>query len=145
MNKKSLFRTFLSIFSTNIFVIVLVVAGGIILPRLLSPSALGKLNSLTALAAIIYSFTFLGMRSSLLLHLGKNTFEKQKIIPALGYIFILSSILSTLSLLFFFIFLSADRFTLSVILLVCLINPVEFLVSYLQGYHLASGKIGNYN
>lgn len=145
MNKRSLFRTFLSIFSTNIFVIVLVVAGGIILPRLLSPNALGKLNALTALAAIVYSFTFLGMRSSLLLHLGKNTFEKQKIISALGWIYMLSVILSTLALLFFFFFLSADRFSLAVILLVCLINPVEFLVSYLQGSLLASGKIGYYN
>ncbi|HER07990.1 MAG TPA: hypothetical protein ENO20_03680 [Bacteroides sp.] len=145
MNNRPVFRTILSIFSTNIFVIVLVAAGGIILPRLLNPHALGRLNSLTALAAIIYSFTFLGMRSSLLIHLGKHQFEPEKILRALAYIYVLSVILSTLSLLFFFIFLSADRFSCSLVLLVCLINPFEFLISYLQGYQLALGKIGIYN
>lgn len=145
MSKKSVFSSIFSIFSTNIFVMALVVAAGIILPRLLNPQALGRLNSLTALAAIVYSFAFLGMRSSLVMHLGKKKFEEQHIVNATGYIFLLSSILSTLAILFFFFFLSKDQFPLIIVLLVCLINPFEFLISYMQGYNLAMSRYGNFN
>lgn len=123
----------------------LVVASGIILPRLLNPQALGRLNSLTALAAIVYSFAFLGMRSSLVMHLGKKKFEEQEIVSATGYIFILSSILSTLAILFFFFFLSKDQFPMLIVLLVCLMNPFEFLISYMQGYNLALSRYGSFN
>ena len=145
MKNNSVFSNILSIFSTNIFIIGLVVISGIILPRLLNPNALGRLNSFTALAAIVYSFTFLGMRSSLIMHLGKRKFESAQILSALGYIFLLSIILSTLALIIFFFFLSNDHYPLSIILLVCLMNPFEFIVSYMQGYNLARGKIGNFN
>lgn len=124
---------------------LLVAAAGIILPRLLSPQALGRLNSLTALAAIVYSFAFLGMRSSLVMHLGKKKFEEQQILSATAYIFILSSLLSTLGILFFFFFLSRDEFPVLIVLLVCLINPFEFLISYMQGHNLALGRYGNFN
>ena len=124
---------------------VLVAAAGIILPRLLTPQALGRLNSLTALAAIVYSFAFLGMRSSLVMHLGKKKFEERQILSATAYIFILSSILSTLAILFFFFFLSKDEFPLLIVLLVCLINPFEFLISYMQGHNLALARYGNFN
>lgn len=123
----------------------LVVITGIILPRLLNPSALGKLNSLIALAAIVYSFAFLGMRSSLVMHLGKNKFEERQIISAIAYIFLLSTLLSTLALLIFFFLLSNDQFPLLIVLLVCLINPFEFLISYMQGYNLALSKFGDFN
>jgi O-antigen/teichoic acid export membrane protein len=145
LSKKNIFSSILSIFSTNIFIMVLVAASGIILPRLLNPQALGRLNSLTALAAIVYSFAFLGMRSSLVMHLGKKKFHEQQILSATAYIFILSSILSTLAVLFFFFFLSKDEFPLLMILLVCLINPFEFLISYMQGHNLALGRYGNFN
>ncbi len=123
----------------------LVLVSGIILPRLLNPEALGRLNSLTALAAIIYSFAFLGMRSSLVMHLGKNKFEQNQILSATVYIYILSIILSTLALLIFFFFLSNDQFPLLFVLLVCLINPFEFIISYMQGYNLAMSRYGNFN
>ncbi len=145
MRKKSIFNNVLSIFSTNIFIIGVVVISGIILPRLLNPNSLGKLNSLIALAAIVYSFTFLGMRSSLIMHLGKNKYEQQEIITSLGYIFLFSVLLSTLTLIFFFFFLSTDHFSFLIILLVCLINPFEFIIAYMQGYNLAKGKIGRFN
>ena len=118
---------------------------GIILPRLLNPSALGRLNSLIALAAIVYSFAFLGMRSSLVMHLGKKKFEEHQILSALVYIFLLSIIISTLALLTFFFFLSNDTFPVFIILLVCLINPFEFIISYMQGYNLAMSRFGNFN
>lgn len=123
----------------------LVLISGIILPRLLNPSALGRLNSLIALAAIVYSFAFLGMRSSLVMHIGKKKFEEQQILSAISYIFILSSILSTLALLVFFFFLSNDQFPLFFVILVCLINPFEFIISYMQGYNLAMSRYGNFN
>ena len=145
MKKRSVFGAILSIFSTNIFIIGLVVISGIILPRLLNPNALGRLNSFTALAAIVYSFTFLGMRSSLVMHLGKKKFKAEQILSALGYIFLLSIMLSTLALILFFFFLSTDHYSFTIILLVCLMNPFEFIVSYMQGYNLAKGRIGNFN
>lgn len=145
MKKDSIFSTIFSIFSTNIFVIGLVVIAGIILPRLLSPTLLGELNSLTALAAIIYSFTFLGMRSSMIMHLGKKNMSEDKILLALQYIFLLSTLLSTSALIIFFFFVSDDQFTFTIILLVCLLNPFEFILSYMQGYNLAKGKIGKFN
>ena len=145
MSKKSIFTSIFSIFSTNIFIIVLVLISGIILPRLLNPGALGRLNSLIALAAIVYSFAFLGMRSSLVMHLGKKKFEEQQIISALVYIFLLSIIISTLALLSFFFFLSKDHFPIIIILLVCLINPFEFIISYMQGYNLSMSRFGNFN
>jgi len=123
----------------------LVVISGIILPRLLNPSALGRLNSLIALAAIVYSFAFLGMRSSLVMHLGKKKFEEQQIISAIAYIFLLSTLLSTLALMIFFFFLSNDHFPLLIVLLVCFINPFEFMISYMQGYNLALGRFGEFN
>jgi O-antigen/teichoic acid export membrane protein len=85
------------------------------------------------------------MRSSLIMHLGKKKFEKRQILNATVYIFFLSSILSTLAILFFFFFLSNDRFPTLIVLLVCLINPFEFLISYMQGYNLARGRYGNFN
>jgi O-antigen/teichoic acid export membrane protein len=145
LSKKNIFSSIFSIFSTNIFIMVMVAAAGIILPRLLTVQALGRLNSLTALATIVYSFAFLGMRSSLVMHLGKQKFEEEQILRATAYIFILSSILSTLAILFFFFFLSTDEFPLFIVLLVCLINPFEFLISYMQGHNLALGRYGNFN
>jgi O-antigen/teichoic acid export membrane protein len=123
----------------------LVVISGIILPRLLNPSALGRLNSLIALAAIVYSIAFLGMRSSLVMHLGKKKFEEHQIISAVAYIFLLSTLLSTLALLIFFFFLSNDQFPLLIVLLVCFLNPFEFMLSYMQGYNLALGRFGEFN
>lgn len=145
MSKKTIFNNIISIFSTNVFILGLVVISGIILPRLLNPNALGRINSLIALTAIIYSFTFLGMRSSLLMHLGQKKFEQQQILSALGYIFLISTILSTLAILLFFFILSTDQYTFIIILLVCLINPFEFIISYMQGYNLAMGRFGNFN
>lgn len=123
----------------------LVMISGIILPRLLNPNALGRLNSLIALAAIVYSFAFLGMRSSLVMHIGKKKFEQHQIFSAITYIFLLSTLISTLALLFFFFFLSMDQFPLLIIILVCLINPFEFMISYMQGYNLAMSRFGNFN
>lgn len=123
----------------------LVVISGIILPRLLNPNSLGRLNSLIALAAIVYSITFLGMRSSLVMHLGKKKYEEHQIFAALGYIFLLSTILSTLAILFFFFFLSKDQFSVLIVLLVLLINPFEFITSYMQGYNLAMRRYANFN
>lgn len=123
----------------------LVVISGIILPRLLNPSALGRLNSYIALAAIVYSFAFLGMRSSLVMHLGKKKFEEHQILSAIAYIFLLSTLLSTLALLIFFFFLSNDQFPILIVLLVCFINPFEFMISYMQGYNLALGRFGDFN
>ena len=145
MNKRSIFSSILGIFSTNIFILGLVVLGGIILPRLLNPNALGRLNSLTALATIVYSFAFLGMRSSLVMHLGKKKFQTREILSATGYIFLISSLLSTLGLLFFFYFISKDQVPVFLVLLVCLINPFEFMISYMQGYNLAMGNYGHFN
>jgi O-antigen/teichoic acid export membrane protein len=145
LRKKTFFSNIFGIFSTNVFILGLVVISGIILPRLLNPSALGRLYSLIALTAIVSSFTFLGMRSSLLMHLGKRKYEEQLILSALVYIFLLSSVLSTLALLFFFFFLSNDHYTLLIVLLVCLVNPIEFIISYMQGYNLAMSRFGNFN
>jgi O-antigen/teichoic acid export membrane protein len=145
LNKKSTFSNILSVFSTNIFVVALTVTSGIILPRLLNPNSLGKLNSLLALAFIVYSFTFLGMRTSLLMHLGKFKLDKEKVLSALAYIYIFSVLLSTSALLIFFFLISDDHFPVDIIILIILINPLEFLISYLQGYSLAHGKIGRFN
>ncbi len=123
----------------------LVVISGIILPRLLNPNALGRLNSLIALATIVYSFAFLGMRSSLVMHLGKKKFEQDQILSATVYIFLLSTIISTLALLLIFFFLSNDHYSILIVLLACLINPFEFLISYMQGYNLAKSRYGKFN
>ncbi|MBN1951922.1 MAG: polysaccharide biosynthesis C-terminal domain-containing protein [Bacteroidales bacterium] len=133
------------IFSTNVLVIVLVVIGGIILPRLLNPVSLGRLNALLALVTIVYSFTFLGMRSSLVMHLGRAGFEKKDIYRGTAWIFLFSVLLSILSLLFFLFFISTDQYSVWIIVLVCLINPFEFLIGYMQGINLARSNIGRYN
>jgi len=143
--KKSIFSHIVSIFSTNVFVLGLVVASGIILPRLLNPNALGRLNALTALAAIIYSFAFLGMRSSLVMHLGKKKFQQELIFTATFYVFLISTLLSTLALFIFFFLISNDHYPAVVVVLVCLINPFEYLISYMQGINLAMYRYGNFN
>ena len=79
------------------------------------------------------------------MHLGKKKFEEHQILSALVYIFLLSIIISTLALLCFFFFLSNDTFPVFIILLVCLINPFEFIISYMQGYNLAMSRFGNFN
>ena len=143
--KRSIFAKILSVFSTNLFIIGLTAVSGILLPRLLNPMALGRLNAYLALAAIIYSITFLGMRSSLVMHLGKRKFSSDSVLIALRYIFLLSTLLSTLTLVVFFFTVSKDQYHADIILLVCLINPFAFIISYMQGYNLAKERIERFN
>ncbi len=124
---------------------IIVTVSGIVLPRLLTPEALGRLNTFLATAAIVYSITFLGMRSSLVMHLGKEKFSNADTLRALRFVFLLSSSLSTLALLFFFFVLSSDSYPPDIILLVALINPFAFIIAYMQGYNLASGQIAKFN
>ncbi|MBN2214129.1 MAG: polysaccharide biosynthesis C-terminal domain-containing protein [Bacteroidales bacterium] len=138
-------KNIFSIFSTNIFSIGVVTITGIVLPRLLGPQVLGKLNTYLALAGIVYSFTHLGMRSSLLIHLGKKGYDQAQIIGAAFYVFLLSVTLSVLMLAGFFFYLSNDRYPVAIIIVVCLLNPFEFIISYLSGYSLSHGRIRYFN
>ncbi len=138
-------RNIFSIFSTNIFSIGVVTITGIVLPRLLGPQVLGRLNTYLALVTIVYSFTYLGMRSSLLIHLGKRGFDQAQIIGATFCIYFISVVLSTLVLLVFFFYLSNDIYSILIVILVCLLNPFEFVISYLSGFSLSQGKIRFFN
>jgi len=123
----------------------LVVLTGIILPRLLGPQMLGKLNSYLALATIIYSISFLGIRSSLVIILGKKTYDESQVLAAVFYIFLISTIISTLVLLVSLFFISNDTYSISIIILICLLNPLDFLSSYMAGYTLAKGQVNLFN
>jgi O-antigen/teichoic acid export membrane protein len=138
-------RNIFSIFSTNIFSVGIVTITGIVLPRLLGPQVLGKLNTYLALVAIVYSITYLGMRSSLLIHLGRKEFQQAEVIGATFYVFLLSVFMSTLLLVVFFFYLSTDIYSILTVMLVCLLNPFEFIISYLSGYGLSHGKIKLFN
>lgn len=124
---------------------VLVILIGIILPRMLGPQMLGKLNTYLSLTTIIYSISFLGIRSSLVIILGQKKYDEQLVIVAVFYIFMISTLLSTLLLLGSLFIISNDTYSLTIVILICLLNPLDFLNSYMAGYTLAKGKINLFN
>lgn len=123
----------------------LVLIIGIVLPRLLGPQHLGKLNSYLALTSIVYSISFLGIRSSLVILLGQKRYDEQRVINAVFYIFLISTVLSTLLILGSLFIISNDKYSLLIVILICLINPLDFLNSYMAGYTLAKGQISQFN
>ena len=145
MQKQSIFNSIFKVFSSNVTAIGITALIGIILPRLLGPQLLGKLNSALALAAIVYSISFLGIRSSIVIVMGQKSYDMKQMVSAIFFISLLSILLSTSMLLFFLLFISTDIYALSMIILVCLLNPFDFVLSYMSGFSLANQKFKIFN
>ena len=145
MQKQSIFNSIFGIFTSNVAAIGIAALIGIILPRLLGPQLLGKLNAALALAAIVYSISFLGIRSSIVIVLGQKKYDMQQMVSVLFYIFLFSVFLSTGLLFIFLMFISRDIYTLSMIILLCLLNPFDFVLSYMSGFSLANQQFKIFN
>jgi O-antigen/teichoic acid export membrane protein len=145
MQKQSIFNSIFRVFSSNVTAIGITALIGIMLPRLLGPQLLGKLNSALALAAIVYSISFLGIRSSIVIVMGQKSYDMKQMVSAIFFISLLSILLSTSMLLFFLLFISKDIYALSMIILVCLLNPFDFVLSYMSGFSLANQKFKIFN
>ena len=145
MQKQSIFNSIFRVFSSNVTAIGITALIGIILPRLLGPQLLGKLNSALALAAIVYSISFLGIRSSIVIVMGQKSYDMKQMVSAIFFISLFSIFLSTGMLLIFLLFISKDIYALTIIILVCLLNPFDFVLSYMSGFSLANQKFKIFN
>lgn len=145
MQKQSIFNSIFRVFSSNVTAIGITALIGIILPRLLGPQLLGKLNSALALAAIVYSISFLGIRSSIVIVMGQKSYDMKQMVSAIFFISLFSIFLSTGILLIFLLFISKDIYALTIIILLCLLNPFDFVLSYMSGFSLANQKFKIFN
>jgi O-antigen/teichoic acid export membrane protein len=113
---------------------------GIVITRQLGPEGRGIYASIMVVPAMVLKFTELGMRRSIMYHVGKKTYPENEIIGSLYITVLLSTILGIFVSLFLFWFQNNPDFTIPLIVIAISMVPLQLIRRYIGGYFMGKQK-----
>lgn len=145
MARKSLLADITSVFSSNIFAILLALAISIILYRQLGAEGYGLYNAILVIPMLVISFSQLGMRASAIYHIGNNKYDIDRTVSSVFFILILSSIAGIIITIFAFLLMGDHNYSVFLVATVVLMIPFRLAALYIGGIFLGKEQIRRAN
>lgn len=132
----SFFKDIAKISGSNTLATLVSLITGIILTRTLGPEGRGVYAALMVVPAIVLRFAEMGIRRSIIFHVGKDKFEESDIVVSLIYLVTGATILGIIVSAYFYVFLENPLFTIPLIILAVSRIPLRLLRRYAGGYFM---------
>lgn len=142
---RSLYRDILSVFSSNIMVLVLTFLGSVILARALSAEGRGILAAALIYPQLLLAITEGGMRQAAVYFIGQKKAQETDILGALFSYTITASIIGALVVYSLMLWFGEDYFTNAMMIVTALILPASLAVNALKGIFLGHQNIQSFN
>lgn len=139
VRKSKFIKDFLSVFSSNITLLLLGILGSMISSRVLGPSGMGTYAMLTNFSLLFVSLAELGIRQSTMFYVGKGTYNLNTLLSANINIWLFSSIVGIIIYFILFHIKSVD-IEPSLIYFSALIIPATIANSFIGGIMLGADK-----
>lgn len=143
--QRSFLTDILSVFGNNIFILIITFFTSIILARYLGPDGRGIYAAILIYPILLTSLAELGIRQATVYLVGKNEYPPEKIIGALLWCLIISSIISVIIVGGIFFYLKDPDFTPFIVILTLIYIPLRLTISYSNGIFLGKGEIRRFN
>lgn len=130
------FKDIVKISGSNTLVTVLSVFSGIIITRMLGPEGRGIYAAIMVVPAIVLRFAELGIRRSVIFHVGKGKFPEGEILSSLYVTIIATTLIGIVVCFFFYDFLDNPEFSLPLIILAISRIPLRLIRQYAGGYFM---------
>ncbi|MEZ5084187.1 MAG: oligosaccharide flippase family protein [Bacteroidales bacterium] len=130
------FRDILKISGSNTLVAIISIGTGIIITRMLGPEGRGVYAALMVVPAIVLRFAELGIRRSVIFHIGKEKFQEKEVVSSLFITFFGTILLGIIISIFFYVYLDNPEFTIPLIILAISRIPLRLIRQYAGGYFM---------
>ena len=131
---------FFGVFFANMFTLSLMFVSGILVMRTLGPAESGRFISIYVIPGLLIRFALLGTRQSTIFHLGKNKFNESKVVSALIYLWLFSSIMALIINSINYHFLHRFHLSFQLHLLVLSAIPMRLFIVYCIGIFFGKRK-----
>ncbi len=133
MRKSSFFGDITGVISSNAFAEALRFIIGILLARALAPEGRGLYAAILVVPMMIVSLTELGIRRSVIQHIGEKKYELKQLMGVLSILFSLSTILGIIACYLVYISIGMEGMTQIMMLIVLLNIPFNILLKFSRG------------
>lgn len=145
MGKNNLLKDGLSVFATQLFILIISFISGIILARLLGPEGKGIFSSILVYPSIIVSFLSLGIRQSAVYYIGSNKYSDSNIIGVTSLLLMGSSLLGLFIASIIFFYINNPNFTCILTLFALSTIPANLTINYFTGIFIGKKQIKKFN
>lgn len=133
---KGFFRDIVKISGSNTFATIINLIIGIIVTRALGPEGRGIYAAILVVPLIVINFTELGIRRSIIYHIGKKAFKEHEIVGSLFVTIIFTTVLGVGVSFFLFWFQDNPLFTIPLIVIAISRIPFQLIRRYTGGYFM---------
>lgn len=133
---KGFFRDIVKISGSNTFAAVVNLIIGIIVTRALGPEGRGIYAAIIVVPMIVINFTELGIRRSIIYHIGKKAFNEHDIVGSLFVTIIFTTALGIAISFFLFWFQDNPEFTIPLIVIAISRIPFQLIRRYAGGFFM---------
>lgn len=145
MENRNFFKDGVSVFGTQLFILVIGFVSGIILARVLGPDGRGIFASLLVYPTIIVSLLSLGVTQAIVYFLGTKKYSDSEIIGVVLLLLLILSIVGVFLSIIIFSFIKNPDFNQTLILLSSLSIPAQLTLNYSSGILVGKQQISKYN
>jgi len=130
------FRDIIKVSSSNTLAAFINIIIGIIITRQLGPEGRGIYAAILVIPLMVLKFSELGIRRSIIYHIGKKAYEEHEIVGSLVVTIIITTVLG-IGISFFILWLQANpAFTIPMIVLAVSRIPLQLIRRYSGGYFM---------
>ncbi|GGD76168.1 flippase [Paenibacillus nasutitermitis] len=134
---------------TTIATRILILFGGfivsVVMARLLGPEGRGIVTAVFVTSTIVITLADLGIRQATAYFLGKKLFPANDIVASVTFIWLITSVLSTIVVGIFYYLQFGDQYGWTIFVIVLASIPVNLAVQYFKGIMQGKERIGNIN
>ncbi len=138
MAQRSLLKDISSVFASNILSIGSALLIDIVLSRQLGPDGRGLYASIIVVPLIVTSFVMLGIRRSAVYHIGKKTFDINRLVSAVLGLLIITSVFAIIVSGISLYIMAPEGITIPMALLAMLSIPVKLILVYSGGIYIGN-------
>jgi len=134
---------------TTIATRILILFGGfivsVVMARLLGPEGRGIVTAVFVTSTIMITLADLGIRQATAYFLGKELYPSNDIVASVTFIWLITSVLSTIVVGIFYYLQFGDQYGWTIFAIVLASIPVNLAVQYFKGIMQGKERIGNIN
>ncbi|WP_083914669.1 flippase [Alkalispirochaeta alkalica] len=142
--RRSFFKDALSIFTSKIAVLLISFVNGVLLARLLGPEGKGVVAAILVYPGLLISLFELGIRQSVIYHIGRDDFDRNTVIGAIVWLFVMTSLIGS-SVTFFLLLPRIGVYpTLAIFFAISLV-PLRLVKSYAGGIMVGAQQFSSFS
>lgn len=141
----SLAKDGISVFGTQLFILVIGFISGVILARGLGPAGRGTFSALLVYPTMLISLLSMGMRQATVYYLGAKKYSESDIVGVTLLLLILSSTIGVLTSIVIISYTKSPDYNQMLILLASLTVPADLTINYFTGILIGKQRINKFN